>query len=1072
MPGIDPERRDALPAGSALREYTLESVIGHGGFGIVYRAQHDELGGTVAIKEYLPIELAVREGANVRVRSAADSRTFEDGLKRFRGEARALMQCQDLPGVVSCRDFFRANGTAYMVMEFEDGRPLSEVLKTREAAGRPFSQADLLGVMVPLLEGLENVHEAGLLHRDIKPSNILIRRVDGRPVLVDFGASKQVVANQSKSMAPFTEGYAALEQVAAAGELGPWTDMYGVGAVMWRMVAGGQPPWQPPHPLRVETRSHALVGDTEDPLPSAAKLGEGRFSRRVLEAIDACLRLQEKRRIQSCRELLGMLRSKRNDPEDFPFGPRVRLLNKFARALIRVVFRAASWMPRPRYLDYEMLADAITGDPSAQLGLARVHILGLGGKQDYAGAAAWYRKAAEQGHAAAQHELGRLYGCGLGVKQDHAEAASWFEEAAEQGDEHAQCDLGALYFLGRGVVQDYARAAKWYGKAARQGHSEAQCWIACLHYIGQGVEQDYAVAAEWCRKAAEQGHPAAQDWLGQLYARGHGVDQDYAVARVWRNRASEQGDGVEAEWYREAAEQGHAEAQYWLGCHYEHGWEVAQDHAAAEEWYRKAAEQGHAKAQYWLGDLYESGRGVAQDYAVAVMWYAKAAEQGDRESQYWLGFLYAVGQKVAQDLAAAAKWCGKAAEQGDKDAQYLLAGLYHSGHGVAQDHGLAAEWYRKAAEQGHAEAQSRLAYLYDSGDGVEQDPAVAAECYRKAAEQGDRESQYLLGAACYCGRGVAQDLAAAAKWYRKAAEQGHAEAQSQLGRLYETGQGVKPDYVIATREFVPEDYLEVQVDFDARHGRVYRGTYYKIESGKRKSRLPLDGKEAAVIVERARHGRADIESVKKSANRMPPPFLYDLVELQRHANHLYGFSARRTLELAQTLYEKHKAITCPRTDSRHLSSAVESELPRIAANVAANYNERLVAEDTGDRMLGKRYIDDFRVTDRHAIIPTGASGVAQDTPEGRILDLVNRRLLQAWHADYKYFSTTVITRICYRENADQFLSTGTAVDDIGWKILDLKTEKNKGKASEEPKLPGGLVQCQSVKVLQAEPVKK
>ena len=332
MSGIDSARRDALPVGSALREYTLESIVGHGGFGIVYRAQHDELRATVAIKEYLPIELAVREGASVRVRSPADSSTYQDGLRRFRDEAQALMQFQDHPGVVSCRDFFRANGTAYMVMEFEDGCSLAEVLATREA--------DLLGVMVPLLEGLDRVHEAGLLHRDIKPSNILIRRVDRRPVLIDFGASKQVVANQSKSMAPYTEGYAALEQVAAAGELGPWTDMYGVGAVMWRMVAGGQPPWHPPHPLRVEARSHALVGYTADPLPPAVQLGEGRFSRRVAEAIDACLHLQESRRIQSCQELLGMLRPKRTALEDSPYGPRAPLLNKFARAFNQFVLRA------------------------------------------------------------------------------------------------------------------------------------------------------------------------------------------------------------------------------------------------------------------------------------------------------------------------------------------------------------------------------------------------------------------------------------------------------------------------------------------------------------------------------------------------------------------------------------------------------------------------------------------------------------------------------------------------------------------------------------------------------------
>ena len=344
MPRIDPARRDALPAGTSLREYTLESVVGHGGFGIVYRAQHGELGVTVAVKEYLPVELAVREGLCVRVRSDTDSNIYQDGLRRFRDEARALMQFQDHQGIVSCRDFFRANGTAYMVMDYEDGPSLAEVLATREAAGRPFGQADLLGVMVPLLDGLERVHEAGLLHRDIKPSNILIWRADERPVLIDFGAAKQDMASKTKSMAPYTEGYAAMEQVADYGALGPWTDMYGVGAVMWRVVAGGKLPWQPLHPTRVESRSHAVLGASEDPMPTAVQLGKGRFTRSVLDGIDGCLRLQEGRRIQNCRELLGALQAKRTDPEDLPFGRRFPVLNKFTRTRLRAVLRTG-WMP-------------------------------------------------------------------------------------------------------------------------------------------------------------------------------------------------------------------------------------------------------------------------------------------------------------------------------------------------------------------------------------------------------------------------------------------------------------------------------------------------------------------------------------------------------------------------------------------------------------------------------------------------------------------------------------------------------------------------------------------------------
>ena len=308
MPSTDHERRDALPVGTVLREFTIQAVIGHGGFGIVYRAGHNELDLTVAIKEYLPVELAVREGATVQPRSGTDRKDFEDGLRRFRDEAQALIDFDSHPSIVSCREFFRAHGTAYLVMAYEEGQSLAELLASRESEGRPFTESELLAVMTPVLEGLARVHAAGVLHRDIKPSNILIRRSDGRPVLIDFGAAKQAAAKYTKSQAPYTEGYAALEQVADTGKLGPWTDMYGVGAVMWRMVAGGNRPWEPPHPVRVELRSHAVVDDTEDPMPPARALGKGRFAPQFLEAIDRCLRLRGTERIQGSRELLEAFR--------------------------------------------------------------------------------------------------------------------------------------------------------------------------------------------------------------------------------------------------------------------------------------------------------------------------------------------------------------------------------------------------------------------------------------------------------------------------------------------------------------------------------------------------------------------------------------------------------------------------------------------------------------------------------------------------------------------------------------------------------------------------------------------
>ena len=300
------DRRDALPQGSVLRDYTIEEVLGHGGFGIVYKARHNELDHVVAIKEYLPSELAVREGATIRAKSAECETHFADGLRRFREEAKALIEFQQHPSIVDCREFFRANGTAYLVMEYVEGLPLSELLRQREAAGKPFTETDLLAIAIPLAQGLAHIHRAGVIHRDIKPANILVRRSDQQPVLIDFGAAKQSVAEHSRSLAPYTEGYAALEQV-ADGQLGPWTDLYGFGAVLWRMVAGGNRPREPPNPVKAEARANAHVREAEDPLPSAKELGEGRFSEQILETIDRCLQLRDTERIRKSDRVVQLL---------------------------------------------------------------------------------------------------------------------------------------------------------------------------------------------------------------------------------------------------------------------------------------------------------------------------------------------------------------------------------------------------------------------------------------------------------------------------------------------------------------------------------------------------------------------------------------------------------------------------------------------------------------------------------------------------------------------------------------------------------------------------------------------
>ena len=308
------ELRDGLPAGTRVGGYVVETLLGYGGYSVVYRARHAELGSVVALKEYMPADLSVREFGTIHPRSSESIPYYEDGKRRFLEEAKQIVHFKDILGVIDCLDFFRANGTAYIVMEYVEGMSFAELLSQRESSGNPLDENELRAIVVPLLKTLSQLHEADVLHRDIKPSNILLRQRNGTPILIDFGAAKQYAAIHSKSVAPFTEGYAALEQV-GEGELGTWTDLYAIGAVMWRVVAGGNPPWNPPNPKKVEFRASAMLAGKRDPMPAAVELGKDRFSQPLLVAIDKCLRIKKAERIPSCETLLSVIEIDKPTPD-------------------------------------------------------------------------------------------------------------------------------------------------------------------------------------------------------------------------------------------------------------------------------------------------------------------------------------------------------------------------------------------------------------------------------------------------------------------------------------------------------------------------------------------------------------------------------------------------------------------------------------------------------------------------------------------------------------------------------------------------------------------------------------
>ena len=301
-----------------------------------------------------------------------------------------------------------------------------------------------------------------------------------------------------------------------------------------------------------------------------------------------------------------------------------------------------------------------------------------------------------------------------------------------------------------------------------------------------------------------------------------------------------------------------------------------------------------------------------------------------------------------------------------------------------------------------------------------------------------------------------------------------------VGRVQTPTLAMIVDRELTLRRFVPEDYLQVVATFQPPTLKeTYEGTWFRPEiKTSEATRLAADGEEANQIMARARTGQSAIETLNSETVRTPPPLLYDLTDLQRHANRLYGFSAQKTLDLAQTLYEQHKLISYPRTDSRHLSTDIAETLPKIVSVISGSYQQQL-APGTGERALGKRYVDDSKVSDHHAIIPTSVAMHPDrlSDEESKIYDLVCRRLLMLWHDDYVQEVTTVITAIRSERIIDRYRTTGTVVRQTGWKILDAGAEarRREPKRDAEPTdqaLPATLAQGQPQNVTNIEAQKK
>ncbi|MCG8017544.1 MAG: serine/threonine protein kinase [Candidatus Thiodiazotropha sp. 'RUGA'] len=287
--------RDSMPEGTEIDCYVIMKVVASGGFSLIYLAEDEDTQDEVIIKEFLPKKLA-RRASNGKVVPLEEKQVdnFNRSLRLFYQEAKVLASLRH-PNIVQVRGFFLANNTGYLVMDHERGKNLASYIKKRSGS---LSTRFIMTVFPPILDALSQIHSRNLLHLDIKPSNIHLR-TGGNPLLLDFGAVHEVRNEGTRTGRVVTTGFSPVEQYYQSGNVGPWSDVYAIGASMRACLDGKAPP-------------SAIERHAKEKLKPAARIYRRRYPAAMLEAIDWAMEVGYEKRPQNARELLDALQS--NNP--------------------------------------------------------------------------------------------------------------------------------------------------------------------------------------------------------------------------------------------------------------------------------------------------------------------------------------------------------------------------------------------------------------------------------------------------------------------------------------------------------------------------------------------------------------------------------------------------------------------------------------------------------------------------------------------------------------------------------------------------------------------------------------
>ncbi|MDH3466506.1 MAG: protein kinase [Gammaproteobacteria bacterium] len=725
---MEEQQLNVLPSDYELHWYRIERVLGQGGFGITYLARDNNLDQLVAIKEYLPAEFAVRAANDtVQPRSENHEEKYRWGLDRLINEAQTLAKF-DHPSIVKVNSVFEYNNTAYIVMRYERGENLQSVLKRRKT----LEEGEVMEILLPILDGLEQVHRCGFIHRDIKPDNIYIRQ-DGTPVLLDFGSARQALGNNRTLTILVAPGYAPFEQYHSnTDQQGPWTDIYGLGATLYRAIAGDLP-------IDAMTRSKGLLGSTRDVLVLATDIGRGRYSQKFLEAIDHALAFNERDRPQTIAdwrlELCAGIAPASGGDET----PAVERENR-RPSLPRYAAQEGTQTPEPPRSDTTTHFEADV--PAA----------GPEHKQRSGQPKAVYSVWARTGVVVAFIVLLSLLGI-LVVRemQDQTERDQLMisRQEIEGQDNKLQENKRQLVIR----QQELGAREKKLLESGQQLVIRQQALEDREETLLENERQFLILQQE-----LEDQDNKLEENKRQLVIRQQALgNREKKLLESERQQKEEQKGIVTG--YIELANQALARHEFDKAQrHLDRAAAIepaAESVASARARLIKARNASEAVPEFENGEAVESTitipPSVEQDLAIAITNFKRgdyknavgklrplAEINGMLEAKYYVGLMYDTGKGVPRDDAEAVKWYRRAAEQGYDPAQNAMGVMYAQGRGVARDDRAALEWYRRAAAQCNTDAQTDIGNMYAEGRGTAQSDFQAYAWYEAAAAAGSK----------------------------------------------------------------------------------------------------------------------------------------------------------------------------------------------------------------------------------------------------------------------------------------------------------------------------------------------